>query len=85
MEDVVLPRENQKYKDFLACSYKKQGYLSEDGHILMNNIHTFLKRFYNETQLTVLDPCEHLDETSSAADNAFNALDCILPKLQSLD
>lgn len=72
---------DEKYKDFLACSYKLQGYQSEKGDILLNNVKEFLKDFYSVEELKKLDICQGYN-SSNHGDNAYNALDCFLKQLK---
>lgn len=81
---LEFPVNDQKYKDFLACSYKKQGFQSEDGKILYENIYEYLSRYYSLVDLKILDVCK---STTGANDGerAFNAVVCIMDKLKTLE
>lgn len=79
-----FPANNQKYKDFLACSYKKQGFQSEDGKMLYDNINHFLSRYYSTADLKVLDVCKTTTGKNDG-EKAFNAVVCIMDKLKSLN
>lgn len=74
---------DEKYKKFLACSYKLQGYQNENGKILLNNVKQFLKDFYSDKELIKLDICQGYDSPNHG-DNAYNALDCFLTQLKTI-
>lgn len=80
---LEFPTENQKYKDFLSCSYKRQGFQSEDGTMLYDKINDFLSRYYSTADLKALDTCK---STTGANDGerAFNAVVCIMNKLKTM-
>nr|ALR72492.1 odorant binding protein 4 [Colaphellus bowringi] len=76
--------EDRKYKDFLACSYKKQGFQSQDGVILYNSIKDFLSRYYKRNDLKVMDNCkENIREDHG--EMALNALRCIMDNLKNME
>lgn len=83
VETLEFPADNQKYKDFLACSYKRQGFQMSNGKINYDNINDFLSRYYSISDLKVLDRCK-----STTGDNdgerAFNAVVCIMDNLKSI-
>lgn len=81
---LAFPTDNQKYKNFLACSYKKQGFQSEDGKILFDNIKEFLMRFYSVNDLKVIDVCK-ANTGATDGDRAFNAVVCIIAQLKYLE
>lgn len=76
--------EAQRYREFLACSYKKQGFQSDDGKMRYDNIVDFLGRFYTAEDLQGLDACKSVTGTDDG-DLAVNNLDCILNYLKSVD
>lgn len=78
-----FPVNDQKYMDFLACSYKKQGFQSEDGKILYDNINDFLLRYYSLADLKVLNSCKSTNGTNDG-EKAFNAVVCIMNKLKTI-
>ncbi|KAJ8924114.1 hypothetical protein NQ315_006896 [Exocentrus adspersus] len=78
-----LPSDN-KYKQFLSCSYKKQKFQSEKGEMLYDNISDFLTRFYNRSDLKVLDKCKGITGEDDG-DTAYNSLKCILRCLKEIN
>lgn len=90
-ETMTLPQpsttttHNEKYKEYLTCIYRKQGYQSADGQIQLDKIKDFLKHYYKNDLLAVLNPCGGIETDGvSNGDKAFRALECILPKLKLL-
>lgn len=84
LETNVLPPNSDKYKQFLVCSYKRQGYLSLDGRtMLYSNIEDFLSRFYSRTDLAALNVCKSI-KANSSNDLVYNSLSCILSTLEPL-
>lgn len=79
---LIPPKENKKYQQFLTCSYKKQGYQHENGTIIINNIKTFLSKYYNSEELNELNSCpaNHPD----AGETAYDTLICVLHKITTL-
>jgi hypothetical protein len=78
-----IPENDIKYKNFLACSYKKQGYMNEDGIILIENVKKFLNRFYNISDLKVINVCSGRDGPNHS-ENAFKAMKCIFDQIKNL-
>lgn len=76
--------EDPVYKKYLACSYKKQGFQSEDGKMMYENITTFLKRFYNISELKILQTCSAIGGESDDV-IAYNHLVCIMRSLAEID
>ncbi|KAJ8963191.1 hypothetical protein NQ318_018657 [Aromia moschata] len=72
-----------KYKEFLACSYKKQKFQSQDGKILFDNIYSFLERFYERGDLRILDNCKIVTGANDG-EVAYNTLKCVLHYLFEL-
>ncbi|EFA01425.1 odorant binding protein C20 [Tribolium castaneum] len=81
--NIEIPKNNPKYKEFLACSYKKQGYQNENGEILMENIKKFLQKFYHPSDLQELNSCSGHNGTNHA-ENAYQALQCIYNRLSNM-
>ncbi|CAG9820871.1 unnamed protein product [Phaedon cochleariae] len=79
-----FPRGNQKYMDFLACSYKKQGFQSQEGQILYDNINDFLSRYYRRNDLKIMDNCKSTTGNNHG-ERAFNAMECIISDLKRID
>lgn len=85
MKFATPPQNNKLYKEFLNCSYMKQGYQNEAGEILFGNIREFLSQYYEEKDLErTVDPCVGI-RGGTAPENAFKALMCILRNLKSLE
>lgn len=85
MRTETPPEGNQLYKDFLRCSYMKQGYQNEDGDILYDNIKQFLSDFYTDEVLkNAVDPCDQV-KINDPAENAFAAVKCILGNLKRIE
>ncbi|KAK9886225.1 hypothetical protein WA026_015744 [Henosepilachna vigintioctopunctata] len=84
LKTALVPKSDPKYLKFLACSYKKQKYLNEKGEIQFQNIKKFLSKYYSLADLSAIDSCKELKQTDYAGQNAYNALECILPKLVPL-
>lgn len=81
----MLPQDNKKYKKYLACSYKKQGYLSQDGtKMLYDNLYTFLEDFYDPSNLQTLKHCQQITE-EDPGELCFQNLVCILNGLRKID
>nr|XP_023014067.1 uncharacterized protein LOC111503870 [Leptinotarsa decemlineata] len=76
--------DEPKYKEFLACSYKKQGYQTADGVIQYKNIKDFLSRFYKRSDLKIIDNCKS-DNEKSHGDRAFDALLCVIANLHVIE
>ncbi|KAG5893237.1 hypothetical protein JTB14_013399 [Gonioctena quinquepunctata] len=76
--------ENPKYKDYLACSYKKQGYQREDGVIMYDSIKNFLERFYSRSDLKIIDNCKN-DTGKSHGEMAFSAMECVIANLRIIE
>ncbi|XP_044261631.1 uncharacterized protein LOC123009405 [Tribolium madens] len=86
VEDAMtkdIPKNDIKYKEFLACSYKKQGYQNENGEILMENIKKFLQKYYDSSDLQELNACSGYNSTNHA-ENAYQALQCIYSRLSNM-
>lgn len=83
MATLEFPPDNKKYKDFLACSYKRQGFQSDDGRINYDNIKEFLSRYYSTSDLKVLDKCKSTTGGNDG-DTAFKAIVCIIDSLKPL-
>nr|WJJ63278.1 odorant binding protein 20 [Pachyrhinus yasumatsui] len=85
LKTQILPKDDQKYKKYLACSYKKQGYLSPDGKkMLYNNLFEFLEEFYDPSDLKALDHCKNIQEADDG-ELCFKNLDCILKGLNKIE
>nr|UWL63328.1 odorant binding protein 39 [Pagiophloeus tsushimanus] len=85
LKTQILPKENKKYKRYLECSYKKQGFLSPDGtQMLYNNLFQFLQRFYDRSELHALDQCK-LIKAEDGGELCFQNLDCILNGLRTIE
>lgn len=84
MTTLEFPINDQKYKDFLACSYKLQGFQSDNGKILYENIYEYLSRYYNMKDLKVIDGCKSTTGATHG-DKAINAVACIMDKLKALE
>nr|USH46146.1 odorant binding protein 18 [Apriona germarii] len=77
-----LPTDD-KYKEFLTCSYKKQKFQSEQGEMLYDNIYEFLERFYDKDELKVLDQCKSITAENDR-EMAYISLQCILKGIRSI-
>ncbi|XP_018564944.1 uncharacterized protein LOC108906216 [Anoplophora glabripennis] len=75
---------DDKYKKFLACSYKKQKFQSENGEMLYGNINDFLARFYTRDQLKILNQCKSITAQNDA-EMAYASLQCILKCLHDIE
>lgn len=84
LKTLEFPAENKKYKDFLACTYKKQGFQSEDGKIMYDNINNFLSDYYNLSDLKALDTCKSTTGNDHG-EKAFNAMVCIMDQLKTIE
>ncbi|CAG9764005.1 unnamed protein product [Ceutorhynchus assimilis] len=86
IENEQVPTTNtDKYKAFLACSYKKQGYLSEDGTaMLYDNLFSFLELFYNAENLKYVEHCKSI-RANDPGELCFKNLDCILTGLKQYE
>ncbi|CAG9856101.1 unnamed protein product [Phyllotreta striolata] len=76
--------EDRKYKEFLACSYKQQGFQSDDGEILYDNLIDYLSTFYKTADLKSLDDCRAVGG-STDGERAFNSMKCIISGLRKID
>nr|AVI04894.1 putative odorant-binding protein 14 [Anthonomus grandis] len=81
----ILSQED-KYKKFLVCSYKKQGYLSHDGkrfnYETLDGMLKFLH--YTSEELKQLDHCESI-RASEPSELVYENLKCILEGLKKID
>ncbi|XP_030766809.1 uncharacterized protein LOC115890652 [Sitophilus oryzae] len=85
LKTQVLPKTNRKYKKYLECSYKKQGFLSLDGRrMLYDNLFSFLSEFYKVEDLGVLEHCKMI-RVDDPAELCFRNLDCILVSLNLIE
>lgn len=84
MLTLEFPVENQKYKDFLACSYKLQGFQTQDGKMQFENINHFLSRFYSTADLKKIDVCKS-NSGKNDGERAFNAVVCIMDQLKTIE
>lgn len=84
LKTLEFPAGNKKYRDFLACSYKKFGFQTEDGKILYDNINEFLSRFYKISDLKAVNTCKSTTGEDDG-EKAFNAMICILDQLKSIE
>ncbi|XP_072389954.1 uncharacterized protein [Diabrotica undecimpunctata] len=75
--------EDPKYKDFLSCSYKKQGYQDENGNILYENIIKFLSNYYKPGSLKIVDKCKGITG-SNDGEMAYNAMRCVMSALSEI-
>ncbi|CAG9838394.1 unnamed protein product [Diabrotica balteata] len=75
--------EDPKYKDFLSCSYKKQGYQDENGNILYENISNFLSDYYKPGSLKIVDKCKGTTG-SNDGEKAYNAMRCVISTLNEI-
>ncbi|CAH0551899.1 unnamed protein product [Brassicogethes aeneus] len=76
--------EDRKYKDFLACSYKKQGFQQEDGTLSIENLKIFMERFYKREELSVMEPCA-LITGPTHGDIARSAAICLIESIEPLE
>nr|APG79364.1 pheromone binding protein 3 [Cyrtotrachelus buqueti] len=85
LKTQVLPHDDQKYKKFLECSYRKQGFLSLDGsRMLYDNLFLFLSEFYEIEDLDALQHCKFI-KSKDAGDLCFQNLSCILDALRTVE
>lgn len=78
-------KHDKKYMDFLACSYKKQGYQNANGDIIFETLAEFLEQFYTKEQVTtVVDLCKDI-KGRNAAENAFFVMQCVIENLKMLE
>lgn len=83
---ATVPQNDEVYKKYLVCSYKRQGFQAEDGTMLYDNVATFLLQFYSYRDVQfALGSCRRIGEQGSPEENAFKALECILQNLKALD
>ncbi|XP_028133023.1 uncharacterized protein LOC114328383 [Diabrotica virgifera virgifera] len=75
--------EDPKYKDFLSCSYKKQGYQDENGNILYENISNFLSNYYKADSLKIVEKCKGTTG-SNHSEMAYNAMRCVISTLNDI-
>lgn len=86
MRTATPPDNEPLYKQYLTCSYVKQGYQNKKGEILYDNIRDFLMEFYSfEDANFAVDSCRRIQDQGSSDENAFKALECILQNLKALD
>lgn len=82
-----IPKNDEKYKSYLVCSYKKQGYLSEDGGtILYDNLYSFLQESagYAQEDLHYIDDCKTIT-AETPGDLCLKNLVCILDGLHKVE
>lgn len=80
-----FPKYDKTYMEFLNCSYKKQGYQTEEGDIIFENLKEFLEEFYTPEQVDiVLNPCKPL-KGKNPGETAFYVMRCIIENLQLLE
>ncbi|KAF7283252.1 uncharacterized protein LOC143196016 [Rhynchophorus ferrugineus] len=85
LKTQVLPHDDKKYKKFLECSYRKQGFLSLDGsRMLYDNLFLFLTEFYNIDDLDALEHCKYI-KSKDPGDLCFQNLSCILDALRTVE
>ncbi|XP_066249607.1 uncharacterized protein [Euwallacea similis] len=85
MKSAILPIDDRKYQQYLVCSYKKQGYLSEDGKtILYHNIEAFLEDYYSKSELQQLEKCKSIMRKDSG-ELCVHSLSCILSVLTKIE
>lgn len=85
LKTTIFPKNDKKYREFLACSYKKQGYQTAQGHIMMNKIKEFTSSVYEDKKdLSELDKCAGMNGTTHG-DVAYNTMVCVMNKLKTLD
>ncbi|ENN72068.1 uncharacterized protein LOC109543588 [Dendroctonus ponderosae] len=85
LKTEIFPRDNNKYRDFLACSYKKQGFLSEDGtKLLYDNLFHFISHFYGPTEVQALKHC-NLIRREDPGFLCFDTMKCIIDALKQLE
>lgn len=83
---ATIPENDPIYKQYLTCSYVKQGYQNKTGQILYDNIRDFLVEFYSIQDANfAVDSCRRIKDQGSPEENAFKALQCILENLKALD
>lgn len=82
-----IPANDEKYKSYLVCSYKKQGYLSEDGAtMLYDNLYSFLQESagYRKEDLNYVDNCKTI-RAETPGDLCLKNLVCILDGLHKVE
>lgn len=72
--------DDPKYKQFLHCFYKKQGFQSEDGEIQFNKISELLQEDGTDPE-KLLGPCRSIRAPSE--DMPFLVLKCIIVNILS--
>ncbi|KAF2898116.1 hypothetical protein ILUMI_08058 [Ignelater luminosus] len=84
-----LQEGNSQLNGFVACSWKKSGYLNEDNSLNTNKMKTWLERdlieSLNKKNITVndiLDPCEY-ETGENVGDTAVKLYNCINRNLLS--
>ncbi|XP_017783683.1 PREDICTED: uncharacterized protein LOC108567616 [Nicrophorus vespilloides] len=77
--------DDQKYKEFLFCSYKKQGYQKKNGDIVYDEIKSFLSSFYSKEETDyAVDNCKGLTYIRPE-EMSFNTMKCILKNLLEVE
>lgn len=82
-----IPSNDENYKSYLVCSYKKQGYLSEDGStMLYDNLYSFLQEtaHYTTEDLLYIDHCKAIT-AETPGELCVKNLVCILKGLHKAE
>nr|CAI5844055.1 unnamed protein product [Callosobruchus analis] len=83
LQDPLNPSEDDKYKDFLACSFKKQGFQASNGKMQFEHVKDFLTRYYTMNDLKAIDECKSV-KAETHGEIAYESMKCIMRKLVTL-
>lgn len=76
---LEMPDDDDQYKAYISCFYKKQGYQNEDGDIVFYNIKNMVTDLSNNTVAgVVVNGCKDLPKGPSHEDYAYRVAKCLL-------
>nr|XP_022911295.1 uncharacterized protein LOC111422320 [Onthophagus taurus] len=75
-----LPEPTETYLKYIECSYKNQGFLNGEDHIVFESIKEMLETFYPSTDLdAILERCKAEQQgLNIPAERAYKAARCII-------
>ncbi|CAH1992675.1 unnamed protein product [Acanthoscelides obtectus] len=83
IQSPLNPTQDDKYKDFLTCSFKKQGFQASNGKMQFDHLKDFLSRYYTMNDLKVIEECKSV-MAKTHGEIAFESMKCIMRKLVNL-